>query len=257
MIQNIKDILLWVTKFLTKFLFQSFWPNYNFWKKYGFFEHGKMEESSYAKYVFYKHFDISKQYLPSKLVGMEIGPGDELSSYNFFKYENFKSQIFIDKKKYASQLVNGKYKYFTKGIASFRFIEDKSVSYIFANSVFQHISRDEVSRYFDEINRTLVKGGVISLVIDFKDMINAGLFMHLVPDCIWHSHLVKNKLFYTNRLLFDEYEEIFKLHRFCILEKNLSHYKNTNHVKLVNNLCNKKESSLLVSGCHYVLKSKD
>jgi ubiquinone/menaquinone biosynthesis C-methylase UbiE len=188
---------------------------------------------------------------------MEIGPGDELSSSIFFENENFTRQLFIDKKKYASPLLNMNYEYLTKGIDSFRFIEEKTVSFIFANSVFQHISLDEVHKYFDEINRVLVKGGVISLILDFKDMINGGLFMHVVPDSIWHSKLIKNKLFYTNKLLPDEYEKIFESMKFRIVEKNLSYFKNLDHIRFVENISNKKEPSFIVSGCHYVLKSED
>ena len=61
MIKNLKDLFLWMIKFLIKFLLQSLWFDYNFWKKYGLFEHGKMEESDYANKIFYKHYEISKK----------------------------------------------------------------------------------------------------------------------------------------------------------------------------------------------------
>lgn len=257
MIKNLWDLFLWMIKFLTKFFMQSLWFDYSFWKKNGFFEHGKMNESNYAKKIFYKHYDISKQYITSKLTAIEIGPGDDLSSATFFNNEEFIQFFFIDKGYYASPSRGYKKQYLTEGVNSFNIIDDRSVSYIFANSVFQHISSKELNKYLEEINRVLVRGGVLSLVLDFKDMIDESLFMHLVPDWIWNSRLINNKLFYTNKLLSHEYEIFFKSFGLEIVYKSPSYFTNKSHVSFIQRFANKNESSLLISGCHYVLKLKD
>lgn len=253
---------IWIIRFIIKFLLQKLIPNYKLRKYLGIFRHGLMNDLNYANNICDLHFKKSKEFLIRKKNAMEIGPGDSSSSYYYFLRNNFKQFILLDhlalipsneiqkiKKDFSYRC---EVKYLTKGSISLKKIPTNSLDFIFANSVFQHIHLNEISDFFIELNRVLNSKGVISLVIDFRDMINRSFQHHSVPDWIWESSYFMNTSIYTNRLLPEHYEKIFDEKGFTIMKKEILKFS-TEINNYPSNLKILSENKKIYS-CQYILK---
>ena len=78
---NLKNRIPWWAKIIAKLILTRLPLSYSFWKRFGLFQLGHMEQADYAYGVFRRHFDrvdFTRKF--DGFVALELGPGDLLSS---------------------------------------------------------------------------------------------------------------------------------------------------------------------------------
>jgi SAM-dependent methyltransferase len=204
---------------------------YSFWRKVGFFRHGKMDQSAYVLEVFNSHCERSG--LAGNLSGrviLELGPGDSIAtaliaaSYGAYA-------VLVDSGEYASRdlgfyrslaldlqalglnppdisnakcledvLRNCGATYLTEGVSSLRIIAGDSIDFIFSQAVLEHVRESEFSQTMSECKRVLKERGKASHRVDFKDHLGGGLNNLRFGRNVWESPFFSASGFYTNRL---------------------------------------------------------
>lgn len=258
------QILLFI--FLTKLFIKIFIGHneiiYKLLNRLKLSSHGNMKniKKIYEIFSYYYNnlssFDIDINQLIQKGDFLEVGPGDSLGlSYVFLK-TGFKKAFAIDKENFISKLnksalnqidkkinkeilfeskiyknVKNKFlydsiHYLTDGINSFEEINDKSLSLIVSNAVFEHIERIQVNQYFYFFRKKLCKGGIFILRIDLKDHLVGDFFNHLIPEKYWESRFFKRGSHYTNRINTKEYKNIIIRNKLKLIKVKVENYKN-------------------------------
>ena len=199
-----------------------------------------MQDPEYALKVFDYHLKQAGLN-PKGAVIMEIGPGDSLFTAVVAHALGAKQTDLVDEGSYASQNV-GDYKrlgallhgrglavpkferarnlqdilsevnarYLTEGLRSLKTVPDKSIDFIFSHAVLEHIDRAEVALLIQETLRVLKPTGVCYHLVDLMDHLGGKLNNLRFSEKIWESAFFKNAGFYTNRVRFSEFKEIFE-----------------------------------------------
>src|SRR5215212_8964962 len=78
---NVKAKIPWQGKMTAKLVLSRVPVGYGFWRRLALFEHGPMDQPSYAYGVFKRHFDrVTFPQRSGGFVALELGPGDSLFS---------------------------------------------------------------------------------------------------------------------------------------------------------------------------------
>jgi SAM-dependent methyltransferase len=232
----------WQLKIAAKIVLAQLPFSYHFWEKIGLFKQGGMERPEYALGVFRRHFDTAG--LAGKVdgfIGLELGPGDSLSSALIAKTFGASKTFLVDVEPCATTDLKVYHEmevclrqlglhppnldhcktmddvakacgaeYMTRGLDSLRKIPTASVDFVWSHAVLPYIRRDQFVPTLRELRRIQRPGGVASHTIPIKDIIGGKLNDLRFDAGIWESPLMANSRFYTNRL---RYQELLRLFR--------------------------------------------
>jgi hypothetical protein len=232
----------WQLKIAAKIVLARLPFPYHFWGKIGLFKQGGMDRPEYALRIFRRHFDAAS--LVGKadgFVGMELGPGDSLSSALIAKTFGASKTFLVDVECCASTDLGvyrrmeshlrqlGMYppsldhcrtmddvaetcgtQYMTEGLTSLRKIPSASVDFVWSNAVLPYVRRNQFVSTLRELRRIQRPDGVASHSVPIKDIIGGKLNDLRFSEGIWESALMADSRFYTNRL---RYQELLRLFR--------------------------------------------
>lgn len=215
---------------------------YTAWKRLSIFELGQMEEAEYSFRVFNYHWNIIKPLLPNmSCVGMELGPGDSLTSALIARAYGVKAYHLVDVGAFASEDIRP-YKdmarflrergyllpdvdqwpslrsmleafratYHTDGLASLRRIKDHSIDFTWSHTVLQHVKRSEFGETLRQLRRVMRPHGVASHWIDLEDNLGGALNNIRFNDSVWEAPFFAKSGFYTNRIRYSEMLAMFR-----------------------------------------------
>jgi SAM-dependent methyltransferase len=280
--------LPWWGKIAAKLLLARLPLSFPTWKRLGWLELGYMEQPEHAYRVFKAHFDLAGLRNPSDgFVGLELGPGDAVSSalvarsfgssaYHLVDVDAFAQTdvaCYRALARYLEQLglpvpkMEGATSlddvlalcgatYRTSGLASLRTLPDRSIDFIWSNTVLQHVRRSEFLETMGELRRVLRPGGVCSHVLDLADTVGGALNNLRFPERLWESRLVAESGFYTNRLRYSELLAHFAAVGFRADVVNITRWTTppTPRSKLARQFRRFSDDDLCVSGFHVVLR---
>jgi SAM-dependent methyltransferase len=232
----------WQLKIAAKIVLARLPFPYHFWGKIGLFKQGGMDRPEYALRIFRRHFDAAS--LVGKadgFVGLELGPGDSLSSALIAKTFGASKTFLVDVECCASTDLRvyrrmeshlrqlGMYppsldhcrtmddiaetcgtQYMTEGLTSLRKIPSATVDFVWSNAVLPYVRRNQFVSTLRELRRIQRPDGVASHSVPIKDIIGGKLNDLRFSEGIWESALMANSRFYTNRL---RYQELLRLFR--------------------------------------------
>ena len=273
---------MWKIKFLIKCAAGILPLSYHFWRCFGIFRHGKMDDLEYAQRIFSKHFRFFEGETSRKIV-LEIGPGDSIISGLIANSQGFEQTYLVDVSDFVSKdirfyepamkrlfkdqisvasfhelLSKMQISYLTNGLNSLRMIESESIDFIFGNSVIQHIHKSQIEIYLREMFRILKFGSVASFRIDLRDMIDDSLNHLRFSEKFWNSIFMSKMIFHTNRLRSSDWEKICTNVGFSITHSKYDRWEKLPMSR--NNFSSEfdkyKTNELLVSGLDLVLKKK-
>lgn len=229
---------------------------YSFWKGLGLFDSGQMDRPEYALKVFRHHYGAAEfGHKQGGFVMLELGPGDSLASGVIAHCLGASRSYLVDANPYA-KLEFGVYKslleylaqqglptqsladvtdvetlqkrcnltYLTSGLESLRTIPDASVDFIWSQAMMAMVHKREVEPIFREFRRILRPGGASSHRIDLADHINHSLNNLRFSEAQWNSRLMSGSGFYTNRLRYRDYLELFERTGFEVVGAGLEHW---------------------------------
>lgn len=272
---KIIEYLIWWGRIFFKSLLLSLHIPYVIFQRIGLFRHGAMDNSDYAENMWVLHYNAVCQFgnVDKESSFLELGPGDSLSSAFSAKKEGFNHAVLLDvgafatnsrielellncdKRSCYSQSINHTCficEYLTDGETSLKVIEDSSASFVFSNSVLQHIGRDDVDAVLKQLYRLTNKGGRQSHVIDLRDMISRSSLHYLCPAWLWESKFFKKLPIYTNRLNCTYWVEVISDVGFEILDLKL--YDDEGQV--LDTQLASFDPHYLISNIHIVLEKK-
>jgi SAM-dependent methyltransferase len=232
----------WQLKIAAKIVLARLPFPYHFWGKIGLFKQGGMDRPEYALRIFRRHFDAASLVgRADGFVGMELGPGDSLSSALIAKTFGASKTFLVDVECCASTDLGvyrrmeshlrqlGMYppsldhcrtmddvaetcgtQYMTEGLTSLRKIPSASVDFVWSNAVLPYVRRNQFVSTLRELRRIQRPDGVASHSVPIKDIIGGKLNDLRFSEGIWESALMANSRFYTNRL---RYQELLRLFR--------------------------------------------
>jgi SAM-dependent methyltransferase len=284
---RVASTIPWWAKIAAKVILSRLPVNYKVWKRLHLFEHGDMDQPSYAHGVFRKHFDAARSRKTfNGFVGLELGPGDSLLSamiaraYGASAYYLVDVGAFaqVDVKRYAAMaefladrglptievdsrismeaiLVACGATYGTRGLTSLRTIPDDSVDYIWSHTVLQHIRRVEFLETMRELRRLLRPNGISSHLIDLQDCLGGDLNNLRFSDTLWESPFMATSGFYTNRIRYSEMLELFQEAGFKAEVLRVKHWPGLplQRSKLSSRFRNLPHEELCVQGFHVIL----
>ena len=239
---SLKATVPWWAKIGAKVALSRIPVGYRFWQKLSLFQHGHMEQPSYAYEVFRRHYDRTNfRNKTSGFVGLEIGPGDSLFSalvaracgagsytlvdvgpfarqdtgpyHEMAAYLKEKGQSLPDISKATSlneilSLCDAKYE--TAGLESLRALPDASVDFIWSQAVFEHIRRADFDETMRQLRRILRPDGMASHQVDLRDHLGGALNNLRFSDSTWESDFMARSGFYTNRIRYCEMLSAFE-----------------------------------------------
>jgi hypothetical protein len=278
MINSLSEIvvyLIWWARFLFKTALLSLNIPYPFFQRIGLFRHGEMDDTVYAKNKWALHYNAVCHFgeIDKKSSFLELGPGDSLNSASNAKDEGFKHAVLvdvdafaIDSSKVLAVLNRGNTtgnsesrdepsflcEYLTDGEKSLTGLEDSVTSFVFSNSVLQHIGYDRLDSVLYQLFRITTKGGKQSHVIDLRDMIDRSNLHFQCPFWIWESKFFRKLPIYTNRHNCVSWIKIIRASGFHVLDLKLH---SDDGVILESQLA-KSDPNRLVSSMHIVLEKK-
>lgn len=232
----------WWAKLTAKVILARMPVNYRLWKRLGLFEAGRMEDPAYAFGVFKKHFDsVSFTRKEVGFTGLDLGPGDSLSSALIARAYGASACYLVDVKAFAETdvkqyvrmadflvalglpvpdaramtsvktiLAGCRATYRTSGLDSLRSIPKDSVDFIWSHSVLQHVRRAEFHDTLRELRRVLRSDGISSHWVDLQDMLGGALNNLRFRESVWESPFMAQSGFYTNRIGYSEMLSLFK-----------------------------------------------
>jgi SAM-dependent methyltransferase len=238
----LKAQLPWWVKIGAKLILSRAPITYKNWRRIGMFQLGPMEQPAYAHNVFRRHFDRVK--LPRQQNGftvLELGPGDCLSSAMIAHSYGASACYLIDTGAFAEsdlapycamatflqehgldpvkmegvtsldELLSRCHAFYgTLGLLSLRAIPDRSLDFIWSQSVLEHIKEAEFRDVVREWRRVIRPDGVCSHHIDLKDHLGGALNNLRFSKRLWESKLMASSGFYTNRIRYAEMLTIFE-----------------------------------------------
>ena len=170
----------------------------------------------------------------------ELGPGGtdyaivQASKLGLLKYDqvdsiaireevrNCKEKKFIEaNKKFLKKALLAKeedrYRYFSDGLKSVQAMPPSHYDFVYSNSVLQHVNIEEVNSLIDLFFALSKNGCVHSHFIDLRDCFSGGINSFRFSNEFWHSGLIKNSGFYTNRLDARSWLNLFQEKGFTVL----------------------------------------
>lgn len=232
----------WQLKIATKLVLYRIPFQYRSWRRLGIFKLGEMERPAYALGVFRRHWDRSTfTRKANSFVMLELGPGDSLSSAVIARAFGAYLSYLVDIGPFAASEIAGyrflqmyldlhglrppdletcltmddlltvcSAKYLTSGLDSLRMIPSSSVDFIWSHTVLQHVRRHEVMPMLRELRRIQRPDGVSSHLISIADILGGNLNDLRFSASVWESSLMANSGFYTNRLRYSDFLEMFQ-----------------------------------------------
>jgi SAM-dependent methyltransferase len=222
----------WALKIAAKILISRLPIPYDWWRSFGIFRHGQMDNFEYCLKIFKLHADRAypSGFSPD-LTMLELGPGDSIASAIIANAFGANKTYLVDIGNYANKnivfyksLVNylrerglnpadlseaktiddvlrvtNSY-YLTGGLESLKRIESSTIDFVWSHSVLEHIRKHEVDAFLKEIYRVMKSTGYASHNIDFQDHLEKGLNNLRFSEKVWESALFVNSGFYTNRI---------------------------------------------------------
>jgi SAM-dependent methyltransferase len=238
---SVKAKIPWQAKIAAKLVLSRIPAGYSFWRRLTLFEHGPMDQPSYAYEVFKRHFDrVSFPRHSGGFTAVELGPGDSLFSAMIARAFGASASYLVDVGPFARDdlepyramagflMDNGLSapdmesinsleellaacgaRYNTSGLASLRAIPDESVDFVWSQAVLEHIRRAEFLDVMRELRRVIRPDGACSHRIDLKDHLGGALNNLRFPEHLWESDFMANSGFYTNRIRYSEMLQLF------------------------------------------------
>jgi SAM-dependent methyltransferase len=278
----------WWGKIAAKLILARLPLNYKARKQLHVFDNGAMDEPAYAYGVYKKHFDqVQSRRILDRFVGLELGPGDSLfsamvahafgaSAYHLVDVAAFAHD---DLKRYRAMadflmgqglptldaedltsiktiLAVCRATYGTSGLTSLRAIPDKSVDFVWSNSVLQHVRRAEFLETMRQLRRVLRADGISSHWMDLRDCLGGALNNLRFRESVWESPFMAGSGFYTNRIRYSEMLTLFKEAGFESEVINLKRWDRlpTSRSKLDDRFRGLPEDELCVRGFHVILR---
>ena len=234
---------IWPLKIISKMALSRLPIKYSFWKKFGIFEWGAMDNPTYPIKIFEKHKDlVFPEGLPKDFIALELGPGDSIAAGIIAKAYGAKKTYLVDAGRFASENVEfykglskslndkglnpvdiskvSSFKeileinnivYLTKGLMDLKNIPSEEVDFIWSHSVLEHVRKGEFDLTMLELARILKsKTGRMSHSIDLMDHLAKSLNNLRFSEKTWESSLWADSGFYTNRLRSSEILESMK-----------------------------------------------
>ena len=233
----------WPLKIASKIVLARLPLPYHLWAKIGLFKQGGMERPEYALRVFRRHFDVASFARKSgSFVGLEFGPGDSVCSALIARAFGALHTYLVDVEACASRDLSvyrrmeshlhrlGLYppqldhcgsiddvlkvcsaEYLTEGLAALRKIPSESVDFVWSHAVLPYVRRQEFLPVLQELRRIQRPDGVGSHCVPIKDIIGGNLNDLRFSTPFWESSLMANSRFYTNRVRYFEYLQLFRV----------------------------------------------
>jgi SAM-dependent methyltransferase len=233
----------WQVKIASKIVLARLPLPYSLWEKIGLFKQGQMERPEYAQKVFRRHFDDARfARKADNFVGLELGPGDSLSSAliastfgashtylvdaepcastDLAVYRQMESHLrqmglhppSLDRCRSLDDVADAcSAEYLTEGLASLRKIPSATVDFVWSHAVLPYLRRVEFLPTLQELRRIQRPDGVGSHCIPIRDIIGGNLNDLRFSQRVWESSFMANSRFYTNRLRYVELLRLFRL----------------------------------------------
>lgn len=224
---------IWPLKIVSKMILSRLPIKYSFWKKFGIFEWGAMDNPTYPIKIFEKHKElVFPDGLPKEFIALELGPGDSIAGGIIAKAHGAKKTYLVDAGRFASENIDF-YKnlseslkekglnpidiskvssfeeileinniiYLTDGLTDLKNIPSEETDFIWSHSVLEHVRKGEFDSTMVELKRILKRStGRISHSIDLMDHLSKSLNNLRFSEKTWESNFWANSGFYTNRL---------------------------------------------------------
>lgn len=201
-----------------------------------------MDDPAYAFGVFRQHFERARTVGPiEQFVGLELGPGDSLSSAVIASAFGATAYYLVDVAPIADTAVepyrrmsaylaaqglqspnldhafSGEQvlrlchaQYLTEGLRSLRAIPSGSVDFIWSHVVIELIKRAEFVDYLSECRRILRPTGVCSHRVGLADPMGKNLNHLRFSPRFWESGFIASAGYYTNRLRYGQMLTCFR-----------------------------------------------
>ena len=244
---NLRRWFPWYLRIIVKVILSRIPVAYHFWKKIGLFEHGGMQNETYARDVFNKHIHNYKTESANGFTVLELGPGDSVYSallawaagarqiylLDVGDYVDRDSKALLElannlretgavlpkfekEDDFATILQRLNTKYLTEGLKDLRKIESDSVDFIWSQAVLEHIRLNEFDDVANELKRVMAVQGIQSHRIDLKDHLGGGLESLRFSKSLWESAWMSGSGFYTNRIRFNGMIQFFNRAGFSV-----------------------------------------
>ncbi len=191
-------LMPWWLKIAVKIALSRLPVPYAFWKRFGIFDHGTMDDGAYAFGVFSRHFEMARP--GPDFHCLELGPGDSVAtalvarafgaartwlvdtgayaSTRPLVYERIRAYVtskgmgdLPDFRTFDELLAASNAIYLTGGLSSLRTIPDASVDFIFSQAVLEHVRLADLDGLLRELRRIVRPFGTMTHQVDLKDHI--------------------------------------------------------------------------------------
>lgn len=222
----------WRLKILSKIILTRLPIPYRVWKRIGMFQHGNMNDASYAEKVFNMHFaHFAKSQPQGGFKMLELGPGDSILSalygylngagavylmdvgrfastnlsiyktaYDKWCAENVTNRPEPDFSSFDRFLLSINAHYFFGGLGDFNKISNHSIDFIYSHSVLEHVRIARFDNLISELFRISKPNAICSHNIDYMDHLGGGQNNLRFSHAIWESEFFARSGFYTNRI---------------------------------------------------------
>lgn len=236
----LKERLPWWVKMIAKAFLARIPLSGVLKQKLDIFRHGQMDDPAYAARIFAYHLARFQKPL-TPWTCLELGSGDSLFTALLAKAAGAEKIWLVDAgdfaatsidsfKTLARQLIaEGKpvpdlsacqtraevltacnAVYLTNGLAGLKTIPDATVDFIFSNAVLEHVRKADMPETLAELARIMKPSGLQSHSVDLRDHLQNGLNNLRFSDRLWESGLFAHSGFYTNRIRFSGFFDLFK-----------------------------------------------
>lgn len=249
----------WWVKIIAKIILARLPFGYRTWSKFGLFKHGDMQDFDHAYNSFMAHWSRSKKYIncTDGFVALELGSGDSifsglvacgmgakkvylvdtgdyvnrnldfnLSFINYLFSAGLNIPVYDEVSSFEELLEMYNIVYLIDGLQSLKELPDKSIDFCWSQVVLEHVRHSEFYDVFKNIRRVLSEGGVASHVVDLKDHLGGGLNNLRFPSSLWEKEWFSGSGFYTNRMRYSQYQEVFDSTGFNEVYKKIYKWKN-------------------------------
>lgn len=282
-----KKSIPWWLKILIKIVLSRIPVSYRTWEKIGLFQHGYMEDGSYALQVFEQHYQRTGLTRGKEFTGLELGPGDSVisaliargygatktylvdtGSYAVIDSATYKKLLhslnnkgleiedFPDDCSFSEMLNHYGGNYLINGLESLKSIPDQCIDFTWSQAVLEHIRLNEFDQSMQELYRILKQDGVSSHRIDLKDHLAYGLNNLRFSERIWESEMMAKSGFYTNRIRFSDMIQRFERTGFSVEIVNIDRWQKlpVPREKMSPVFSELPEEELLISGFDVILR---
>ena len=282
-----KKSIPWWLKILIKIVLSRIPVSYRTWEKIGLFQHGYMEDGSYALQVFEQHYQRTGLTSGNEFTGLELGPGDSVISaliargygatktylvdtgsyavidsatykklLHSLNHQGLEIEDFPDDCSFSEMLNHYGGNYLINGLESLKSIPDQCIDFTWSQAVLEHIRLHEFDQSMQELYRILKQNGVSSHRIDLKDHLAYGLNNLRFSERIWESEMMAKSGFYTNRIRFSDMIQRFERAGFNVEILNIDRWQKlpVPKEKMSRAFSELPEEELLISGFDVTLR---